>query len=259
MSNKQNIALLTGRGGSVSIKDKNVMPLLGRPLMLYPYLAACNAILIDDIYISTDGERLKEIAREKNIKVIDRPPELASDTSQHVDCIQHALDVMAERSVDVNILVVLLCNVPTHESGAIDRAISFLNENKEFDSCVSISELQENNPHIAKKCVNLDDPLRISFANEAHYLSPFVEGNEEASRGSLTPSFFLTHSFWALRVDNGLLRGGQAPWDFMGNRVAGLTMEQGVDIHDIQDTAYAECWLQMRGWSPSYCPWDRGK
>ena len=45
-----NIALLTGRGGAgSSFPGKNVFPILGRPLMLYPYASAKKSRLIDDI------------------------------------------------------------------------------------------------------------------------------------------------------------------------------------------------------------------
>lgn len=253
---KKNIALLTGRGGSVSIKDKNVMPVLGRPLMLYPYLAACNAQYIDDIYLSTDGERLKGVAQEYNIKTIDRPPELALETSQHVDCIKHALTYFDQQNIEVDILVVLLCNVATHDVDTIDAAIAFLSENPDYDSCVAVTEMRENHPAIAKKAIDNPVPLRKSFDNALHYLTPFLDGEDTLSRESLNPSYFLTHSFWALRVESFLKKEGQPPWDFMGEKIAGLMMEHGRDIHDMEDTAFVECWLQMRGWTPMDGPND---
>ena len=51
-----NIALLTGRGGSVSLPDKNILPVLGRPMMSYPAIMAKEAKLIDDVYLSTDAQ-----------------------------------------------------------------------------------------------------------------------------------------------------------------------------------------------------------
>ena len=87
-----NIALLTGRGGSISLPDKNILPVLGRPMMAYPAIMAKEAKLIDDVYLSTDGESLKQVGREMGLKIIDRPAELALPTSQHRDAIEHALD-----------------------------------------------------------------------------------------------------------------------------------------------------------------------
>ena len=68
-----NIALLTGRGGSVSLPNKNVVKILNRPIMSYPALMAKEAKTIDDVYISTDGEKLIEVAKEIGIKVIKDP------------------------------------------------------------------------------------------------------------------------------------------------------------------------------------------
>ena len=45
------MALLIGRGGSVGFPNKNVHPILGRPLMSYPLLAAINLkVLMKSLY-----------------------------------------------------------------------------------------------------------------------------------------------------------------------------------------------------------------
>ena len=42
-------ALLTGRGNN-TLKDKNVLPVLGKPLLYYPAMAAKTCNLITDFY-----------------------------------------------------------------------------------------------------------------------------------------------------------------------------------------------------------------
>ena len=54
-------ALIIGRKGS-RVKDKNVRPLLGRPLALYPMLAAKHAAAIDRVFVSTDCDKIQAIA-----------------------------------------------------------------------------------------------------------------------------------------------------------------------------------------------------
>ena len=46
------ISLLIGRGGSTGLPGKNIMPLLGRPLMTYPILAAQNSKFCDLLIIT---------------------------------------------------------------------------------------------------------------------------------------------------------------------------------------------------------------
>lgn len=50
-------ALLTGRGNN-TLKDKNVLPVLGKPLLYYPAMAAKTCNLITDFYVSSDDEKI---------------------------------------------------------------------------------------------------------------------------------------------------------------------------------------------------------
>ena len=71
-------ALMLDREGSVGFPAKNTTPVLGRPLMSYPLLAASAAKSVDKIFVSTDSENIKEIALKHGARVIERPPELAT-------------------------------------------------------------------------------------------------------------------------------------------------------------------------------------
>lgn len=241
-----NIALLTGRGGSVSLPDKNILPVLGRPMMAYPAIMAKEAKLIDDVYLSTDGEALKKAGRELDLKIIDRPPELALPTSQHRDAIEHALKIMAEQGVHPDIIVVLLCNVGTHRPGLIDECVQLLMEHPELDSVVTIDERNEYHP------------LRAKRMGPDGLLEPFIktEGKISTNRQDLEPCYFLDHTFWALRVSTcfGKLTQGQPPWDFMGNRILGVPNKGSIDIHTEEDMAYTEAWLKNQGWSAERAP-----
>ena len=53
---KKIVALLTGRGNN-TLKDKNVLPVLGKPLLYYPAMAAKTCSLITDFYVSSDDEK----------------------------------------------------------------------------------------------------------------------------------------------------------------------------------------------------------
>ena len=71
-------ALLLGRKGSMGFPGKNTFPVLGRPLCLYPLLAAHHAKHVDRVYVSTDDEEIMDIAGSNGAEIIVRPPELAT-------------------------------------------------------------------------------------------------------------------------------------------------------------------------------------
>ena len=56
-------ALMLGREGSVGFPGKNTTPVLGRPLMSYPLLAAGAAERVDEIYVSTNSENIKKVRK----------------------------------------------------------------------------------------------------------------------------------------------------------------------------------------------------
>ena len=82
-------ALLIGRGGSTGLPKKNVKPILGRPLMTYPILAAKNSKYCDKIFLSTDDEEIKKIGKSFNLELINRPDYLATKEALAEDAYIH--------------------------------------------------------------------------------------------------------------------------------------------------------------------------
>ena len=83
------VALMLGRGGSKGFPGKNTFPVLGRPMMSYPLMAALSAGQVDDVYVSTDSDEIREVALGYDAKIIDRPPELATKEALGEDAFVH--------------------------------------------------------------------------------------------------------------------------------------------------------------------------
>ena len=75
------IALLTGRGNN-SLKDKNILDVLGHPVLYYPAHAARQCAEIDGWYCSSDDRKILDIAQAEGYRPILRPAELALPTAQ---------------------------------------------------------------------------------------------------------------------------------------------------------------------------------
>ena len=56
------IAIVPARGGSKRIPDKNIVDFCGRPLMAHAIAAAATSGLFDTIHVSTDSDRIAEVA-----------------------------------------------------------------------------------------------------------------------------------------------------------------------------------------------------
>ncbi|MFN2468608.1 MAG: cytidylyltransferase domain-containing protein [Gaiellaceae bacterium] len=87
------LALVPARGGSRSIPLKNVKPLGGRPLIEWVLGAIAASGSVDRIVVSTDDERIADVARAAGADVpFLRPPELAGDDTPSIPVIEHALE-----------------------------------------------------------------------------------------------------------------------------------------------------------------------
>ena len=75
------IALLIGRGGSKGLPNKNVLPILRRPMMSYPLLAAKYSKNVDEVFVSTDSKKIEKVAKNHGAKIIKRPHALATSTA----------------------------------------------------------------------------------------------------------------------------------------------------------------------------------
>lgn len=83
---------ICARGGSKGVKNKNIRPLMGQPLIAYTINQAKNWGRSSDIVVSTDSQEIATVAKQYGALVpFLRPDHLASDTAAKVPVIRHAL------------------------------------------------------------------------------------------------------------------------------------------------------------------------
>lgn len=63
------IAIITARGGSKRIPNKNIKDFCGKPIISYSIEAALEANLFDEVMVSTDSEEIAKIARSYGASV----------------------------------------------------------------------------------------------------------------------------------------------------------------------------------------------
>ena len=72
--------LITARGGSKRIKDKNIKKFYNEPIILRVYKQVLKSGVFKKIHISTDSKKIKNLMLKNNIKIdFMRPSKLALD------------------------------------------------------------------------------------------------------------------------------------------------------------------------------------
>lgn len=89
--NKRVVAMILARGGSKGIPKKNLTNLAGKPLMQWT-IEQVQDCGITDIFVSTDDQDIADFALGTGVEVVQRPRDLATDTSSSDDALIHALN-----------------------------------------------------------------------------------------------------------------------------------------------------------------------
>ena len=78
------------RGGSKGVPNKNIRPLLGKPLLIHSLDQARESGLFNCIVVSSDSNEILQLAEEWGVDhAIERPEELATDFAAKLPVIQH--------------------------------------------------------------------------------------------------------------------------------------------------------------------------
>lgn len=227
-------ALLTGRGNN-TLKDKNILDILGKPVLYYPANAGAKSLFIDSYYCSSDDKKILSEAEKLGYQPIKRPAELALPSSQHVDCILHGLKKIEENEGLPDILVVILANNVTIKSEWIDKCVEKMKENMDLSAVIPVYEDNDHHP-LRAKVINNNGRLIMYEKN--------IKGNVSTNRQDLQPCYFPAHNFWVLNVQSVLKGEGQPPWNFMGNNIFPFIIDESIDIHKKIDLHIAKEWIK---------------
>tara|TARA_B100001093_G_C26692861_1_gene955581 strand:- start:148 stop:903 length:756 start_codon:yes stop_codon:yes gene_type:complete len=242
--------LLVGRGGSVGFPKKNIYPLLNRPLMSYPLLAAKNSNYVDEVYVSSDSEEILNVGKDLGAKTISRPPELATSEATIESAFLHGYEYIKKNcGQEIELLVILMCNAVSVLPKTIDRGVEILRSNKIFDSAVTVSGY------------NMFSPIRARKITEDGSLAPFVPFENfnfkiDSNRQKQDIVYFHDCGVSVVRpkcieeIDDGLL-----PQKWMGQKIYPLTQEGVLDVDVEQEMPLAEFWLRKNGFSETTLPY----
>lgn len=88
------VAIIPARGGSTRIPGKNSKLFAGVPIIGHSIEAALLSGLFDDIYVSTDCDKIARIAENYNVHVLRRPAALAQDQIGTQEVMRDALGLV---------------------------------------------------------------------------------------------------------------------------------------------------------------------
>ena len=139
MMNNKVIAIIPARGGSKRIPNKNIKSFAGQPIISYSIKAAQSSDLFDRIVVSTDSEKIAEVAKSCGAEVpFIRPTELADDFTGTVPVLLHALDWLNEHNFAADYFCCIYATAPFLQPEFIKRGFDLLKK-KEATTAFSVT------------------------------------------------------------------------------------------------------------------------
>ena len=134
------LGIIPARGGSKRVPGKNWRELGGKPLIAWSIACAQRSGAFSMISVSTDDQRLADIASRCGAPVHAlRPSELSTDDASSVSVVIHEIEQARRRGLEVQTVVLLQPTSPFRRASTIVRALSLFEERQQ--SVVTVSPL----------------------------------------------------------------------------------------------------------------------
>lgn len=108
-----NLAIIPARGGSKRIPFKNIRQFAGKPLIAYSIQAAQQSGLFDKIIVSTDSQKIAEVALQYGAEVpFLRPSDLSDDLTGTRPVTNHGIEYCREHFFDPSFCCCIYATAP---------------------------------------------------------------------------------------------------------------------------------------------------
>ena len=155
-------AIIPARSGSVGVKNKNIRPLAGHPMLAYSIAAAKLTPGVSRVIVSTDSEQYGQIARKYGADVpFLRPAEISGSNATDLEFMNHAIQWLGEHEgILPEYWVHLRPTSPLREPDIIQSALELMQADDTADSLRSA--------HLAEQC-----PFKWFWRSEDGYYQTF--------------------------------------------------------------------------------------
>ena len=179
------------RGGSKGVPNKNIRPLMGKPLLIHSLDQARESGLFDCIVVSSDSNEILQLTEEWGVDhAIERPEELATDFAAKLPVIQHCFQTAETLSgMTFDIAVDLDATSPLRNQADLKGVVDFL-ESHDSTTNVITGAPARRSPYF--NLVELDESGRVHLSGKRSGAMKTIVRRQDAP-----PCFDLNASIYA--------------------------------------------------------------
>lgn len=144
---------IPARQNSKRIKNKNLLPFRGKPLVLHSIQAAQRSKFADKIIVTTDSEKIGRLAKKARATYIKRPKKFAAALSPDIQWLRHALAVLKKQNYVPDYIVHLRPTTPLRDPKLMDKIIKKFLASPRADALRTVEQAKFQ----VEKCVYITD------------------------------------------------------------------------------------------------------
>jgi len=146
INNKKILAITLARGGSKTVKKKNIADICDKSLLQYTTDEVNKSKYIDRYIVSTDDDEIINICKKLDVAWFKRSAKYASDTAKSSDAVIEIVNTISE---EYHYIIEAMCTNPLKTVEDIDGCIEKL-DSTNADSVVSVVRLWDHHPSRVK-------------------------------------------------------------------------------------------------------------
>jgi N-acylneuraminate cytidylyltransferase len=138
--NREAVAIIPARGGSKRLPRKNILEILGRPMLAYPVGAALESGLFSQVIVSTEDEEIARVGESFGARIVERPEALAEDRATVVQVCLHTLSVLQQEQCSFDRFCCIYPTAVFITASDLSASVRMLDEEPAADVVMGVSE-----------------------------------------------------------------------------------------------------------------------
>ena len=191
------VAIITARGNSRGLKNKNIVKVCGKPLISYVITALKKAKSVDKVIVTTDSPAIAGISKKYGAEVPWlRPASLARHNTPTYPVIAHAVKKLQEEGYKADYALTVQPTSPLLQPQQVDKAVS-LAIKKKADSVITACPLSHDCHPYNIRTINSGGIVKF-WKEKEHYKHPTRQ---------IKPKFYTAGNLWVSSYDTIMGKG----------------------------------------------------
>ncbi|MTI43557.1 N-acylneuraminate cytidylyltransferase [Roseibium hamelinense] len=166
---KNIVAMIPARAGSEGLRNKNIKPLNGLPLLVHSLKPALACSRISAVYVNSDNDEYLDIGTQYGAISYKRPESLGQSDTTMKAVVQDFVRGLRDGGEDIDAVIVLYPTYPFRSPEMLDDMIRFFCENAGGHSLIGLKQPDTHPYHCVEKTQEGGVKSAIQYDADKYY------------------------------------------------------------------------------------------